>query len=110
MTAPQLAGRAHETRPELQLLDTVALLVELQGTSLTGEAVSLFPGAVGVVVELLDGAAVLVEFADLEGVAYATAFVDISRLLRLHHGDPGAPSATGRDGVAPLVVAKFVSR
>lgn len=93
---------------QLQQLDTVALLVEAQGSSFSGEPapVLLSPGSIGVVVELLEGT-VLVEFADLDGVAYATAFVNRGQLLRLHHGGPGAPRATGGDGVAPVASTSF---
>lgn len=93
----------------LRLLDPVALLDETKGTSFAGAAapVQLSPGSIGVVVELLEGTKVLVEFADLAGVAYATAFVDQSQLLRLHHGAFDMPSATGTAEMEHREAANF---
>lgn len=95
-------GQPPPASPELLLLDTVALLA--------GDGDLVSQGAVGVVVELLDGTMVLVEFAGLDGAAYATTVVDRAHLLRLHHGDPEAPSAGEREHKERLAEAKFQAK
>ena len=62
----------------IKLFDTIALR---QADLVHG----LPAGTVGTVVELLDGAHVEVEFADLDGVSYAEMAMPISALLPLHH-------------------------
>lgn len=62
----------------MKLLDVVATLQDLPD-------VPLEKGQVGTVVETLDGETVLVEFADLEGIAYAIAPVSASLLMTLKH-------------------------
>jgi hypothetical protein len=59
------------------LLDAVALLSDLPSEGLAR-------GQVGTVVETLDGAAVLVEFSDPQGRAYAIVPCPRSELLVLH--------------------------
>lgn len=61
-----------------QLLDVVALTDDLP-------AEKLARGQVGTVVELLDDDAVLVEFSDDDGRAYAVAPCARSALLVLHY-------------------------
>jgi hypothetical protein len=60
-----------------RLVDVVALLDDLPDARLPR-------GQVGTVVELLDPTAVLVEFSDEEGRAYAVRPVAPDRLLTLH--------------------------
>ena len=62
----------------MKLLDVVATLQDLPD-------VPLEKGQVGTVVETLDGETVLVEFADLEGIAYAIVPVSASLLMTLKH-------------------------
>jgi hypothetical protein len=64
------------TRPAL--LDVVALLADLPTASLKR-------GQVGTVVEVLDAANALVEFADDDGRAYAIAPCAVPDLLVLHY-------------------------
>lgn len=45
----------------------------------------LAKGQVGTVVDELDGDVVLVEFADLAGVAYAIEAIPVSKLMELRH-------------------------
>lgn len=76
----------------MKLLDTVALLVDANGRSMDDKDVRLLCGQVGTVVEDADADAdadyVIVEFADVNGVAYGLASVARSSLLRLHHDRP----------------------
>lgn len=62
----------------MKLLDVVALSADLPQEHLVR-------GQVGTIVEALDAKVFLVEFADLDGKAYAMAPVDASRLIELHH-------------------------
>jgi hypothetical protein len=62
----------------LSVLDVVALLADVP-------AKGLARGQVGTVVETLDEEAVLVEFSDDEGRAYAIAALPRSDLLVLHY-------------------------
>lgn len=50
-------------------------------------------GQVGTVIEELDGGHVLVEFASLDGVAYATLPIRVGQLLKLEH-TPTVPSVS----------------
>lgn len=69
--------------PDLpRLLDVVALLDDLPDAHLAR-------GQVGTVVEILEPPAVLVEFSDDEGHAYAVQAVPADRLLTLHY-EPAA--------------------
>ena len=69
----------HRTRPEApSLLDVVALLTDLPTQGLAR-------GQVGTVVELLDDKALLVEFSDDQGRAYAVAPCQGADLLVLHY-------------------------
>jgi hypothetical protein len=61
-----------------KLLDVIATLDDLP-------AQGLVRGQVGTVVEELDSATVLVEFADDSGHAFALAPIDCDRLLTLHY-------------------------
>ncbi|MDI6750584.1 MAG: DUF4926 domain-containing protein [Rhodocyclaceae bacterium] len=45
----------------------------------------LAKGQVGTIVEELDGKHVLVEFADVDGVAYAIVPIPCDKLMQLHH-------------------------
>ncbi|MEW5781291.1 MAG: DUF4926 domain-containing protein [Pseudomonadota bacterium] len=45
----------------------------------------LAKGQVGTIVEELDGNHVLVEFADVDGVAYAIVPIPSDKLMQLHH-------------------------
>lgn len=72
----------------MNLLDNVALLVDVKGWSMTGHEVGLLRGQVGTVIEARDADVVLVEFAGLDGVAYALATIACQNLLRLHHDKP----------------------
>jgi post-segregation antitoxin (ccd killing protein) len=78
------------TASGLNLLDTVALLVDVKGWSLAGQEVDLFRGQVGTVIEAIDADVVLVEFAGVDGVAYALATIACQKLIRLHHDWPDA--------------------
>ena len=60
------------------VLDVVALLADLPSEGLAR-------GQVGTVVEMLDPGAVLVEFADNQGRAYAIVPCPRSQLLVLHY-------------------------
>lgn len=60
------------------VLDVVALLADLPSEGLAR-------GQVGTVVEMLDQGAVLVEFADNQGRAYAIVPCPRSQLLVLHY-------------------------
>lgn len=62
----------------MKLLDVVATTVDLPEKRLTR-------GQVGTIVEELSSEVVLVEFADLNGVAYAITPVAVSRLMELNH-------------------------
>ena len=62
----------------MKLLDVVAMTVD-------NPPVGLSRGQVGTVVEELDQDVVLVEFADLDGVAYAVEPTRCSMLVVLHH-------------------------
>lgn len=74
----------------LNLLDTVALLVDVKGWSMGGQDVGLSRGQVGTVIEARDAEVVIVEFAGTNGVTYALASVASASLLRLHHDPPVA--------------------
>ena len=63
---------------EPSLLDVVALLADVPGEGLTR-------GQVGTVVEHLDDKALLVEFSDDQGRAYAVAPCPRAELLVLHY-------------------------
>ena len=65
------------------VLDAVALLTDMPSEGLAR-------GQVGTVVEALDGAAVLVEFSDTQGRAYAIAPCPRSDLLVLHQASQSA--------------------
>lgn len=69
----------------MNLLDTVALVVDARGRSMDDQEVCLLRGQVGTVIEARDAEVVFVEFAGINGVAYAFASVPSSNLLRLHH-------------------------
>jgi hypothetical protein len=62
----------------MKLLDVVATTVDLPEKRLTR-------GQVGTIVEELSSEVVLVEFADLNGVAYAITPISVSRLMELNH-------------------------
>lgn len=62
----------------MKVLDVVATL-----HALPEQRVGI--GQVGTVVEELDNDHVLVEFADLHGVAYAIAPIPVGRLIELKH-------------------------
>lgn len=62
----------------MKLLDVVATLEALPEQHVA-------KGQVGTIVEELDDANVLVEFADLNGVAYAISPVPIELLMELKH-------------------------
>lgn len=62
----------------MKLLDVVATLEYLPEKSLS-------KGQVGTIVEMLDTDVYLVEFADLEGVAYAIEPIPGDKLMELHH-------------------------
>ena len=72
----------------MNLLDTVALLVDVKGRSMDDQEVCLLPGQVGTVIEAGDTDVVMVEFAGIDGVAYALASIACQNLLRLHHDKP----------------------
>jgi hypothetical protein len=67
-------------RREVKLLDTVALLEDVQV-----EGVLLKPGEVGAVVEVLAPDAYEVEFCDDQGRAYAFASLRADQILVLHN-------------------------
>lgn len=62
----------------MKMLDVVATLRELPEQHVG-------KGQVGTVVEELDGGHVLVEFADLNGVAYAISPIPVEQLIELKH-------------------------
>jgi hypothetical protein len=62
----------------MKLLDVVAITEDMPDLRLS-------KGQVGTIVEELDQGLVLVEFADLDGVAYAIAPIPRSKLMDLHH-------------------------
>lgn len=62
----------------MKLLDVVATLQDLP-------AQHLAKGQVGTIVEELDSTHVLVEFADLDGVAYAITPIPLGLLMELKH-------------------------
>ena len=62
----------------MKLLDVVATLEDLPDAHLT-------KGQVGTIVDELDEGNVLVEFADLDGVAYAIAPIPLNKLIELRH-------------------------
>lgn len=63
----------------MKLLDVVALIRDLPEAHLE-------KGQVGTIVEELDNDTVLVEFADLNGMAYAIVPVAMVWLMQLKHG------------------------
>jgi hypothetical protein len=77
-----------ETR--LNLLDTIALLIDVTAWSMDDREVGLLRGQVGTVIESRDANVVIVEFAGIDGVAYAIASVACTNLLRLRHEPPDA--------------------
>ena len=62
----------------MKLLDVVAVLETVPEARITR-------GQVGTVIEELDDDVVLVEFADLDGVAYAITPLPTCKLMELHH-------------------------
>ena len=62
----------------MKLHDVVATLDDLPEAHLA-------KGQVGTIVDALDGTSVLVEFADIDGVAYAIEPLPCAKLMRLHH-------------------------
>lgn len=62
----------------MKVLDVVATLDDLPKANLA-------KGQVGTIVDQLDGDTVLVEFADVTGVAYALEPVPVRKLMELHH-------------------------
>jgi hypothetical protein len=62
----------------MKLLDVVATLQDLPDLHLA-------KGQVGTIVEELDSKHVLVEFADLDGVAYAITPIPLGLLMELKH-------------------------
>lgn len=72
----------------MKLLDTVALQVDVEGWSMEKQEVALLRGQVGTVIEARDEDVVIVEFAGVDGVAYALASIACRNLLRLHHDKP----------------------
>ena len=62
----------------MKLLDVVATLEDIPESGLA-------KGQVGTIVERLSEDIVLVEFADLYGVAYALEPVSLNKLIALHH-------------------------
>lgn len=72
----------------MNLLDTVALLEDVTGWSMDDQEVRLSRGQVGTVIEARDQDVVIVEFAGMDGVAYALASIASTYLLRLHHDKP----------------------
>ena len=62
----------------MKILDLVATLGEYPERKIGR-------GQVGTIVEKLDSDHVLVEFADLNGIAYATLPVPVAQLLKLAH-------------------------
>lgn len=62
----------------MRLHDVVATLEDLPEAHLA-------KGQVGTIVDELDAGHVLVEFADVDGVAYAIEPVSCDKLMQLHH-------------------------
>ena len=62
----------------MKLLDVVATLEEVP-------AAHLAKGQVGTIVDELSDDVVLVEFADLDGVAYALEPIPVGKLIELRH-------------------------
>ena len=62
----------------MKLLDVVATLEDIP-------AAHLAKGQVGTIVEALNEDVVLVEFADLSGIAYAIEPVPVRKLIELRH-------------------------
>lgn len=62
----------------MKTLDVVATLEAIP-------AAQLAKGQVGTIVDRLDDDVVLVEFADLGGVAYALEPIPLCKLIELHH-------------------------
>lgn len=62
----------------MKLLDVVATLQDFPERNVV-------KGQVGTIVEELDGNNVLVEFADMEGVAYAISPIPVAMLMELKH-------------------------
>ena len=62
----------------MKVLDVVATLDDLPKANLA-------KGQVGTIVDQLDGDTVLVEFADVTGVAYALEPLPVRKLMELHH-------------------------
>lgn len=62
----------------MKLLDVVATMEDIPKAHLA-------KGQVGTIVDQLDGDVVLVEFAGLDGVAYAIEPISIRQLIELHH-------------------------
>ncbi|MFN3883722.1 MAG: DUF4926 domain-containing protein [Rhodocyclaceae bacterium] len=62
----------------MKLHDVVATLEDLP-------ELHLAKGQVGTIVEELDAEHVLVEFADIDGVAYAVEPLPCRKLIQLHH-------------------------
>ncbi len=62
----------------MKLLDVVATLEDVPSAHLA-------KGQVGTIVEELDKDVVLVEFADLSGVAYAIEPIPVRKLIELRH-------------------------
>lgn len=72
----------------LNLLATVALLIDVKGRSMDNLELALLRGQVGTVIEVSDAEVMIVEFAGIDGVGYALASVAGTHLLRLHHDKP----------------------
>jgi len=62
----------------MKILDVVATLEAIP-------LARLAKGQVGTIVERLDDVVVLVEFADLGGLAYALEPIPLDKLIELHH-------------------------
>lgn len=62
----------------MKLLDVVATLETVPATRLA-------KGQVGTIVDELDGDTVLVEFSDVDGIAYALELIPVEDLIELHH-------------------------
>jgi len=72
----------------LNLLDTVALLIDVKGWSMDDQELGLLHGQVGTVIEANDAEVLIVEFAGIDGVACALASVACANLLQLPHDKP----------------------
>jgi hypothetical protein len=59
----------------MNLLDTVALLIDVKGWSMDDRELDLLRGQIETVIEATDAEVVIVEFAGTDGVAYALASV-----------------------------------